>query len=334
MLYIRQVKHLARRLGISPRALENVSDSPERFCEELLVIDPVRPKKPRSVVNAKGILRRLQSGLYRRILLPRLIPSDHSHGGIVGRSIVTNAAAHAGSQFVFKADIADFYPTIHRGRIYRLFVERFGCSPDVARLCTRITTFNHHLTLGLITSPVLADQVLGRFDRRIGAACRKAGLVYSRFVDDVAISGSFDLKRSGFGKLVEDVLYQEGFWMNPKKKVFGRLSDGIAVTGIRIRRGRFDVRKDYAAEVERQLDDAMSLARDERFVGPYYTMTQIGGRVRFVSWVNPGRRRSLMRKFRTIPWDRVQVEACRRGLQVNKPKVAKKGCQLRCGEAD
>ena len=51
------------------------------------------------------------------------------------------------------------------------------------------------LALGLITSPILADQMMDCVDDRIGGACRKAGLVYTRYVDDLTISGPYDLEQ-------------------------------------------------------------------------------------------------------------------------------------------
>ena len=71
-----------------------------------------------------------------------------------------------------------------------------------------------------------ADQILKRVDRRIGAACKKADLVYTRYVDDITISGSFDLSQSGVPALIERILEQDGFKANPVKHIFGRL--GIA----------------------------------------------------------------------------------------------------------
>ena len=124
--------------------------------------------------------------------------SEFSHGGVRGRHIKTNVEQHIESTFVFTADVSNFYPTISHKRVYRLFVEDFACSPDVAHICTKLCTYKHRLALGLITSPMLADQVMRRIDARIGGLCRNAGLVYTRYVDDLTISGPFDLKESGF----------------------------------------------------------------------------------------------------------------------------------------
>ena len=321
MLSIHKTHHLARALNTSVRELSKVLDTAESYYQELLLVDPAKPHKRRIVIDVRGNLRRCQMRLYRRVLLPKLIPTIHSHGGVRGRSIRTNVEPHLHSRFVFKTDISDFYPSVHYKRVYRLFVGALGCSPDVARLCTRLCTYRHHLALGLITSPILADQVLQRVDRRIGAACAKAGLVYTRYVDDMTISGPFDLEQSGFSQLVEGILRDDGFAANPAKRLFGRLEDGTAITNLRIVRGHLDVRREYAEELQRQLDDAARLARGEEPQGRYYTPTQILGRVRFVCWVNPRRRERLMRKYRSIRWELVKERAEELGLQVKTKKL-------------
>lgn len=323
MLGIQKIEHLCRPLETRPGRLNRVLDRVEDFVEELLLIDPEKPHKPRGVIDARGTLRHLQNRLYRRVLLPKFWPSPSSHGGIRGRSIKTNILEHVKSSYVFKADIADFYPSIHRKRVYRLFVERLDCSPDVARACTRLCTYNHQLALGLVTSPLLADQVLQVVDERIRGACRKMGLAYTRFVDDITISGAYDLKQSGLPSLIEQILEEHGFRANIDKHLFGELSKSC-VTGLRIRKGRLDVSSEYARALDGQLKDAGSLAAGGRFEGPFYTANQLRGRIQFVAWVNPGRRRRLLRKFTSIPWLRHREEAVARGLVASKPKLVSK----------
>jgi RNA-directed DNA polymerase len=322
MLQIRQTKHLLSVLRTTQEELSAVLESPSSYYEELLLTDPLKPDKPRVVVNVKGAMRGLQSRLYRRVLLPKLQPSVHSHGGVTGRSIKTNVEQHLGSKYVFRTDIRNFYPSIHFRRVYRLFTERFECSPDVARICTRICTYRHHLALGLLCSPILADQVLNRVDRRIGGACAKVNLVYTRFVDDVAISGPFNLEKAGFAKLIEEILADDGFEVNPDKHIFGSLSDGLSITSLRQVRSHLDVRREYVDELLRQLDDAVKLAHDEEFEGPYYTAGQILGRVRFVCWVNPGRRRELISRFRSVDWKAVKTIARKRGYEATRKTFA------------
>ena len=324
MLRIRAVEHLAGALSTSIEQLQRVLAKPDLYYEELVLIDPAKPGKRRTVVDVRGDMRIFQSRLYRRLLLPKCTPSAYSHGGVPHRSIKTNVGPHLQSGFVFKADISNFYPSIHFRRVYKLFAEQFECSPDVARLCTRLCTYRYHLALGLITSPILANQVLRRVDRRIAGACHKVGLIYTRYVDDIAISGPFDLATSKVPELIEGILAKDGFQTNPSKHNFGRLDGHTSITSVRPKDGHYDVTTEYAVELDRQIADAANLARGDEFHGPYFTRSQILGRVRFACWVNPRRRRRLIRKFRAIDWHKVKAEAQNRGLIQSKKVLRKK----------
>jgi RNA-directed DNA polymerase len=312
LLTLHAPQDLAGKLGVPLRALHAVLRDADRHYEHLELPRP--GGKVRRVVNPRGPLRRLQGIFYERILLPGLDRSRYSHGGVRGRNILTNVEAHLGQSFVFTADLADFYPSIRRERIFALF-GRLGCTEEVARLCSRLCTFNHRLEQGLVTSPILADQMMAPVDERIGGVCRRAGLVYTRFVDDLAVSGPFDLEASGIPPLVRRIVEEHGFRCNADKDQFGQVARGATVTQLRLANGHPDVRAAYLAEVERQLRDAARLAEGGPFEGPYHTEAQILGRVAFVCWVNPRRKRRLLSLCRQVNWPRFREEARLRGLE-------------------
>ena len=144
---------------------------------------------------------------------------------------------------------------------------------------------------------MLADQVMWRIDARIGGLCRDAGLIYTRYVDDLTISGAFISRKAVFpiGSTHLDRTRLQG---ESAQNCFGRLADGVPITKIRVKHGHLDVRKEYIEELERQIADASALATGGDFQGPYFTESQIWGRVQFVCWINRGRRPTLLRKFR------------------------------------
>lgn len=327
MLNIHRLGQLTKRLRHPEGELSRIIEQREKYVEELILYDPRKPDKPRDVISVWGPLRELQDLFYSSVLLPRLLPSESSHGGVTERSIKTNAKPHAGSDFVFKADIADFYPSISAERVRVHFLKGLGCSAMVADSLARLCTYDGHLALGLVTSPILADSILRPVDIRLAAACKKLGLAYSRYVDDITISGGFDLSESGIPTLLGEVLRSHGFKAKEEKHVFGRL-DTTPITGVRIRNGHLDIASDYALELDRQLDDAESLGANGVFDGPFYTENQIRGRVTYVCWVNPGRRTALAKRLASINWEEHRAEGGRRGLiaakkrLVRRPKIA------------
>lgn len=322
-LGLHRPRHLARILGVTEECLIAIIESRDAYIREYVLLDPAKPGKQRIVFGVDGMLRAVQKTFYRRVLIPALSPSPHSHGGVRNRSIKTNAMTHVDSMFVLSCDIDNFYPSIHNRQVYRFFTEVLNLPAEVSRLCTQLTTYRHHLALGLVTSPFIADQILKPVDDRLATACSSAGLCFSRFVDDISISGPFncDPNTCGLARTIASILQCHGFKLNRRKLEFGRLADGTPITKLRVRNGRVDVQASYIDKLMHQLDDARSLAEGGSFVGPYYLRDQIASRIRFVCWVNPRRRAALMRSFHSVPWSRVRSEALRRGLVVAKKRL-------------
>lgn len=330
MLDIRTVGQLAEILRVTSSELEGIAGNAEAYYEELVLIDPAKPGKIREVVNVTGPLRTLQSNLLCNLLRPRLKPSTYSHGGVVGRSIRTNAEPHRDSVFYFSTDIADFYPTISHRRIYKLFSGEFGCSRPVSRVCTKLCTRRGHLAQGLIASPILADRLMAGPDRRIGAMCDKlsresgSAVPYTRFVDDLTITAKFPIESGSTPRIVVEILKEYGFRINPAKQAFGRLAEGGRITKLRIHRGKLDISPEYLAGVYQQLADAAALGSGEKEGGVYYTAAQIFGRIQFIGWVNHGHLGPLMAKYNSIDWLSVEAEAAARGLVASRKTLTRK----------
>jgi RNA-directed DNA polymerase len=125
--------------------------------------------------------------------------------------------------------------------------------------------------------------------------------VYTRYVDDITLSGSYPIVSGSFPKLLKEILNSCGFKLNIGKDDDGRFSDGKCITKLQINRGRVDVRPDYLAAIHLQISDAAILAKGGECAGPYYTAGQIRGRILFVVWINPSRRRGLMKRYRSFP---------------------------------
>jgi hypothetical protein len=221
-------------------------------------------------------------------------------------------------------DISGFFPSISCHRLNQFFLNE-ACSYDVARVLTRLCTYDFHLALGLVTSPILANELFKPIDRRIGDACRKMALTYSRFVDDITISGKFDLERSGIHAVVKDIIERHGFKLAASKTGFGRLDQGFTITGARLKKYHLDAPKKYVEELERLIADHTSLSQDGEFVGPLLLEGELTGKSYFVCTMNPGRRRSILGKLKTIEWDKVMVNAIARKLVRRRNRIQPRG---------
>ncbi len=319
MLNIQRVDRLANRLRVTESELRHIAETAANDITELSIWEATR-SKCRDVVCVGGELRKVQDRLYKCILRPALQPNQYSHGCVSGRSILTNVNAHGGNVYVYSADIANCYPSIRTDKINSLFLRKFRCAPQVANILTKLCSHRHHLALGLITSPILANEFLSTVDDRLSRLCKRNDLTYTRFVDDIVISGKFELRNSFIDKIVQRVLSDHGLHLNAKTAA-GRLSDAIPITKLVVRNRKPDVHPEYLNELNRQLLDHLHLSRGEDFHGPLYSDEQLRGRINFVGWVRKSRKERLIREFAAIQWAELWKNADALGLVVAKKVI-------------
>jgi retron-type reverse transcriptase len=161
----------------------------------------------------KGALRLLQQKIKRHILdqigLPNCV-----HGGVIGRSVLTNARPHVNKAVVFSLDIKDFFPSVDPKTVHTIF-EVLGFRSEISDLLTQCTTWDQELPQGAPCSTSLANLAMTRVDIRISNLAKKFGFAYTRYVDDLTVSGSKRLL--GFRNLIRRIIQEEGFQIKPEK---------------------------------------------------------------------------------------------------------------------
>jgi RNA-directed DNA polymerase len=87
-------------------------------------------------------------------------------------------------------DVRKCFPSITNKQVYHVWRTVLGCSPPVAALLTRLTTFQRRLPQGSPASPLISNLFIWFIDQPIREACVARGLIYSTFIDDLAFSGA------------------------------------------------------------------------------------------------------------------------------------------------
>jgi len=193
-LGIRSPRHLADILKVPPDTLEEVSVSSSKNYRPFMLAKPPRPferryvPRPRPIDNPLQDLKWIQQRIYRRLLKPICFPS-HILGAVRNRSVMDNAERHLASNLLVTLDVRQCFPSITNAHIYRVWSEFLRCSPPVARMLTRLTTFDRHLPQGAPTSPLLANLFIWMIDKPIRATCEQLVVAYSTWIDDLAFSG-------------------------------------------------------------------------------------------------------------------------------------------------
>jgi len=161
----------------------------------------------------QGQLKLLQQKINRHILAT-VEPLKCAHGGVKGRSVITNAQRHVGKPLVFSVDVKDFSPSVSPQTVRAIF-EALGFMGEAANLLVQATTWDGQLPQGAPTSSGIANLAMTRVDVRLEGLAARHGFDYTRYVDDLTFSGPERLKR--FRGLIQRIVEEEGFGVNPDK---------------------------------------------------------------------------------------------------------------------
>jgi RNA-directed DNA polymerase len=197
--------HLAELLSEGPELISAIQRRPSDFYTKFTVPKPngelrtIRP--PRKVL--RHIQRTLLQEFYRRVRVRSCL-----HGGIRGRSILTHAIPHVGRQMVATLDIRKFFPSTTCLHIEPI-IKDLGFSDEAAEVILSLVMFDNELPQGAPTSSLLANLAFNAGDSSFIKICQKKKLRYTRYVDDIAISGDCDFSelRGPFVKAIESTNY-------------------------------------------------------------------------------------------------------------------------------
>lgn len=136
-------------------------------------------------VTALKIIQRKLS----QVLYSVYAPKAPVHGFVPGRSIVTNAQLHTRQRHVFNIDIADFFDSIHFGRVRGIFIAPpYQLPANVATVLAQICCLSNKLPQGAPTSPVVSNMVCARLDSQLRLLAKEKHCVYTRYADDITFS--------------------------------------------------------------------------------------------------------------------------------------------------
>lgn len=190
-----------------------------------------QPKKNggiRSICAPSDDLKAMQRRI-SKVLLSRLQPHDACTGFRKGRSIVTNSTPHVDKDFVLNIDIKDFFPSIAMPRVIGLF-RTLGFDQHASHALAKIVTFEGKLPQGAPSSPEVANLVCRTLDKRISGFCAPRGFSYTRYCDDITISGAGD--GSEIMSVLSRIIREEGFTVNDTKTRVRSRNQRQMVTGV------------------------------------------------------------------------------------------------------
>ena len=265
----------------------------------------------RLIEAPKPRLKMLQRLIYRRILA-KVPVHPNSFGFVRGRDCMQAAQKHAGEEVVISLDLKNYFSNLRYGRVYALF-RHLGYPVSVAHslsgLCTVITPshirrripfdqrqalLDPHLPQGAPSSPVLANLLSYRLDRRLTGSAGSLGANYTRYADDLTFSGDRSVSDAVL-VAASKIVNEEGFILRSEKtKVMNRHRRQM-VLGLVVNETITISRKDF---------DRLKAAIHQRaWKKDPARLAQIIGQIGWVARVNPSKAQKLYAKL-----DRAQAE--------------------------
>ena len=204
--------------------------------------------KTRDLDKPSRDLKALQKSI-NRLLLRRYEWPHYLHGAIRGRSALTNAGVHAGNACLAKLDIRDYFPSITHHQVYEAW-RSIGFSPSLSHHLTKLTTYAGHLPQGAPTSSAIANLILLPHEVPFVEHVEATGHVYTRYIDDIAISGP---QAHQYVQGAVEVVQRSGFRVKHRKTKVERRHGPQELTGFSLNSGHASVTQKYRSEVRRRI---------------------------------------------------------------------------------
>ena len=273
----------------------------------------------RLIEKPKATLKRLQRKINREILSASDI-HPAAHGFCKGRSCLSHASIHTGKRYLLLYDITECFQSIGWLKVKSVF-RRMGyeekLSTYLTALCThsvrlekaQLSQFDtvqrerlkrRHLPQGAPGSPALANAVLHRLDLRLSGLAKSLGLDYSRYADDIAMSGNSHRDWRFLEPLIGGICLDEGVTLNYRKTRIKRTHQKQRMVGIVVN-SKTNVDRKYFDALKATLTNCARHGLDsQNHLGHPHFRACLLGRIQHVKSLNEQRGLKLERIYHGI----------------------------------
>lgn len=225
-LIVRRV--LAIDLGFSPqlvtRIIKNKNEYYRTFKIEKKSGGYRIVSSPRTYL--KVILRYVKSNL-----LADLVIHESVHSYRKDRSFVSNAVQYENNKYVLNIDLEDYFSSITIHKVRKILRDN-GFSYYGSIFLSTLCTLDNVLPQGAPTSPIISNAVLYELDNSMFRYCKKNNLNYTRYSDDITISGDSRGNVDKAKSRLIAMIGSAGFRVNNKKVRLMTYKKQQIVTGV------------------------------------------------------------------------------------------------------
>lgn len=219
--------HLSAILGIKEVALYSISNSANAFYRTFYVCKKNGGR--RQISAPLPTLLEAQRWILSEILQKVSVhPAAKAYKK--GSSIKENARFHRAQECVFKSDVENFFGSISEFWVFDFF-SGLGYTKSVSRLLSGLCCKNSALPQGAATSGYLSNIYMIKFDEAMFAHCRSNKIRYTRYADDIAVSGA-GIELEAIKAVVTKLLQDQKLTINLRKTRVQRQNARQKITGV------------------------------------------------------------------------------------------------------
>ena len=318
------IGHLAHNMGIPKDRLLAIARNKDYY----YYLMPKKSGGMRRIIVPNDDLKEVQRWINKKIL-QAITPLDCVTGFVCKKSILHNAKIHENKRYILNLDMKDFFESITRERVERLFF-RLGYRQELAifmaDICTTILNKEYiqwklgedraryfdslmhrrepFLVQGAPTSPSIANLICYGMDKKLMKYAEQHGINYSRYADDITFS-SDDISRLPKMGYIKHLMEEEHFALNEDKTRLLKNGMRQEVTGLLIN-GRVRVPRAYKKDIYRHLHFCLKYGGLGHFrrIRSQYKMSRewLLGRIFYVNAVEPKEAQKMLCMFNQVDW--------------------------------
>lgn len=205
-------EHLSEVVDVNKPNLGSMCHSSESFYSTFYI--PKRSGGLRKIDAPLPSLYAVQKFILDNIITNLEFCRASTKAYVKGASIKEHATLHLNANCLLKLDIKNFFPSITLPTIFNLFIN-VGYSKSISNILSNLLTLNGVLPQGAPSSAHLSNVIAFELDKSIRAYCDERVLTYSRYADDLVISG-VKITESDKQNLIE-IVSSCGFSINKQK---------------------------------------------------------------------------------------------------------------------
>lgn len=178
--------------------------------------------------------------------------------------ILKSAKIHENKKWVLKLDIKDFYGSVPYEHIEWVMERVSKRIKNVdANYYLKMTTIEHKLPTGAVTSAHIANACFLPVDNFIKQYCRNFGINYSRYMDDMTFSADEKFYLNMAEDYIKRLLKEYGYNLNEKKTKYISDNKQQNILGLIVNNGRARLLKKFKRKI-RAMAHSYLLSKSQR----------------------------------------------------------------------